>query len=106
MATAAALVARARREIQHYFFSADSVRPDRALPFAPSSGLEQRQFERMQRRGIIREQAPGKYWLDVVAYDVDLRQRHHRVKILLLAIIAGLILAMALGGVNLFHPAT
>ena len=84
MATAAAAaVARARRDIQHHFFSMDAVRPDRAVPFEPSRMIQQRQFERMQARGIIHEASPGRYWLDVVAYDVDLTGRYHRVKLLL-----------------------
>ena len=41
MATAAAAaVARARREIQHHFFSNDAVRPDRAVDFDPANGLQ------------------------------------------------------------------
>ena len=95
MATAAAaLVARARREIQHHFFSHDAVRPDRAVPFDPGNGIERRQFDLLLRRGVIRETDGGKYWLDVVAYDVDLRERHRRVKTALLVIIAILIVVL------------
>jgi hypothetical protein len=95
MATAAAaLVARARREIQHHFFSNDAVRPDRSVPFDPTNGFERRQFDRMVRRGIVREAAPGSYWLDVVAYDVDLRARHRRVKIALLIVIFLLVVVL------------
>ncbi|MEO7278225.1 MAG: hypothetical protein ABIW33_09415 [Sphingomicrobium sp.] len=94
MASAAALVARARREIQHHFFSADAVRPDRALPFEPGSGIERRQFERMRGRNIVREESPGKYWMDVVAYDVDLRRRHRIVKNALFLVIAILIVVL------------
>jgi hypothetical protein len=95
MATAAAaLVARARREIQHHFFSADAVRPDRALPFEPGSGIERRQFERMRSRDIIRESSPGHYWLDVVAYDVDLRRRHRILKNVLFIVIAILVVVL------------
>ena len=98
MATAAAaLIARARREIQHHFFSNDAVRPDRAVPFEPENHIERRQFERMVGRGIIREESPGKYWLDVVAYDVDLRARHRRVKIALLVVIGVLIIVLLVG---------
>ena len=94
MATAAAaLVARARREIQHHFFSHDAVRPDRAVPFDPGNGIERRQFDLLFRRGVIHE-TDGKYWLDVVAYDVDLRERHRRVKTALLVIIAILIVVL------------
>jgi hypothetical protein len=95
MATAAAaLTARARRQIQHHFFSADAVRPDRALPFEPANGFEQRQFDRMRERNIIREASPGKFWLDVVAYDIDLRRRHRIVKTILLTVIAVMMLVV------------
>jgi hypothetical protein len=81
MATAAAAaVARARREIQHHFFSNDAVRPDRAVNFDPPNRLQRRQFERMRQRGIIQEATSGRYWLDVVAYDIDLTGRYKRVK--------------------------
>ena len=81
MATAAAAaVARARREIQHHFFSNDAVRPDRAVDFDPPNRLQRRQFERMRQRGIIQEATSGRYWLDVVAYDIDLTGRYKRVK--------------------------
>ena len=98
MATgAAAVVARARREIQHQFFSQDAVRPDRAIRFEPSRHVETRQFERMQRRGIIHEAGAGRYWLDVVAYDIDLRHRHASVKAVLLIAIAVLALGLLAG---------
>jgi hypothetical protein len=88
MATgAAAAIARARRDIQHYFFSHDAVRPERAVPFEADRGVDRRQFERMRSNDIIREAGPGKYWLDVVAYDVDLCNRYRRVKTLLIILI-------------------
>ena len=95
MATAAAaLIAKARREIQHAFFEADAVRPDRAIAFQPRNGFEQRQFARYRTEGAIKEVADGRYWLDVVAYDGDLRRRHDRVRFALLLVIT----ALALGG--------
>ena len=97
MATAAAaLVAKARREVQHHFFSADAVRPDRAVPFEAGTGIEQRQFERMLARGVIREAKPGSYWLDVVAYDADLRDRHARMRLILLAMVLALLVGLSL----------
>ena len=99
MATAAAAAAaRARRDIQHHFFMNDAVRSERAIAFEPSGMFQQRQFERMCARGIIREAGPGRYWLDVVAYDVDLTGRHRRLKvalaIALVAMAVGLLIAV------------
>ena len=102
MATAAAAaVAKARRDIQHHFFSNDAVRPDRAVSFESDRIIQQRQFERMRSRGIICEASPGLFWLDVIAYDVDLRQRFTRVRLVLLAIV--LALAIGLGASILGH---
>jgi len=97
MATAAAAaVAKARRDIQHHFFSHDAVRPDRAVAFEANRRIEERQFERMRSRGIIREARPGLYWLDVVAYDIDLRQRFTRVRWLLLVMVVVMLAYSAL----------
>jgi hypothetical protein len=98
MATSAvaAAVAKARRDIQHHFFSHDAVRPDRAVEFEPRNGIQRRQFERMRSRDIIREAGPGLFWLDVVAYDVDLRQRHSRVRLVLLVLVIGLAIGLGM----------
>ena len=96
MATAAAAaVAKARRDIQHHFFSQDAVRPGRAVAFESRSMIQQRQFDRMRSKGIIREAGPGLYWMDVVAYDIDLRRRHTLVRTVLLVFL--LLLAIGLG---------
>ena len=97
MATAAAAaIAKARRDIQHHFFSHDAVQPDRAVAFDADRMIEQRQFERMRSRGIIREAEPGRYWLDVVAYDIDLRQRHATVRIVLLVMVVALAIGLGI----------
>ena len=89
MATSAvaAAIAKARRNIQHHFFSEDAVRPDRAVPFEPNSLIERRQFERMRSSDVIREAKPGTYWIDVVAYDTQLTARHQRIRNVLLAVV-------------------
>ncbi|MEO8141403.1 MAG: hypothetical protein ABI617_01960 [Sphingomicrobium sp.] len=98
MATgAAALMAKARRDIQHEFFSRDAVRADRAIEFDPSRHFQRRVFERWQRSGVIHEGRPGRYWLDVAAYDVDLRRRHNRLRVALL-IVVGLLAAGLITG--------
>ena len=95
--TAAALVARANRAIQHRFFAADAVRPDRTVAFTPANGVEKRQFERLRARGVIHEPQPGAYWLDLPAYDAMLHERHSRVKLvaILLLVVAGALALVA-----------
>lgn len=105
MATgAAAVIAKARRDIQHEFFSHDAVRADRAIDFDPSRHVQRRVFERWQRAGIIRRESNGRYWLDVVAYDADLRGRHNRLRIALLVVLSLLALGIAAGLVTLGRP--
>lgn len=88
MATAAAAVtARAQRAIQHHFFEADAVRPDRAVAFA-ASGFQLRQFNRMCAKGIIRKVDSGRYWFDVVAYDADLQRQHRQARIVAMVALA------------------
>ena len=88
MATAAAaLTARARREIQHQFFAADAVRPDRAIAFTPANGFEERQFARLRNLDVVREDMAGRYWLDLPAYDIVLRARHERVRAALIVVV-------------------
>lgn len=97
MATAAAAaVANARRNIQHEFFSRDAVRADRAIDFDPSRHVQRRVFERWKREGIVRQETNGLYWLDVVAYDVALRRRHARLRIVLLSIVTLLAISTVL----------
>jgi hypothetical protein len=98
MATgAAAVIAKARRDIQHEFFSRDAVQADRAIAFDPSRHVQRRVFERWQRAGMIREAGTGRYWLDVIAYDSDQRQRHNRLRIALLIIVGLLFVSMMTG---------
>ncbi len=105
MATAAAaLIAKARRDIQHEFFSQDAVRADRAIAFDPSRHIQRRVFERWQRAGVIREEGKGRYWLDVIAYDVDLRRRHNRLRIALLVVVGLLLLGVMTGLLTVHRP--
>jgi hypothetical protein len=97
---AAAMTARARREIQHQFFAADAVRPDRAIAFEPANHFERRQFERLRNRDIVREEGPGRYWLDLPAYDDLLQERHRRVRGAMIVLLLLLVAWMAFFGMT------
>jgi hypothetical protein len=104
MATAAAAaIARARRDIQHEFFSQDAVRAERAIAFDPDRHVQRVVFERWRRAGVIHEARPGYYWLDVIAYDIDLRRRHSRMKIALLVIVLLLLIVEVVTLLSLRH---
>jgi hypothetical protein len=83
----AALVVKAKREIQHHFFSADAVRADRAVAFTPSNGFEARQFARLLKQGVIRQEAGDRYWIDIVAYDLAVHRRYNRVRTILMVLV-------------------
>ena len=103
MATAAAaLAARARRHIQHVFFAADALRSDRTVDYRPDNGFEERQFARLRAGGAIHEEQPGRYWLDLPAYDHLLRERFDRVRIVLVVVLL-VVTAIALFGTASGH---
>lgn len=99
--TPAAAIAKARREIQHAFFSEDAVRPDRAIALEPARFVQRRLFESWQRKGIIRTAGGDRYWLDVVAYDQELMRRHRVLKFALLSILVLLAVGILTGVVRL-----
>lgn len=84
----AAATAKARRDIQHYFFKEDAVRPERAVRFEAHNRIQERQFERMQASGIIREAKPGYYWIDIPVYDSELQRRLMTLRTILLIVLS------------------
>jgi len=76
MATAAAAIAaRARREVEKLFFDNNAFSAERAVGFDPQVPMQQRYLERLIGEGVVREVEPGRYWLDVPAYKELRRQR-------------------------------
>jgi hypothetical protein len=91
----AAMVSRARRRIANYFYVQHAISVEDAVAYMPQSPIERRQFERMQARGVVRAAAPGRYWLDVDAYQAEAEARRRvlvPIVVVLCVIIAGLIL--------------
>jgi hypothetical protein len=70
MATAAAaVVARARREVISHFMQENSVDSTSASRWIPERPLQQRMLARFVRGGVVVETAPDTYYLDLPAYD-------------------------------------
>lgn len=70
MATAAAaVVARARRDVISHFMQRNAVNPGAAVEWVPERRIERRMLERFLRAGVIVETAPDSYYLDPPAYD-------------------------------------
>ncbi|HWI76223.1 MAG TPA: hypothetical protein VNS53_03975 [Sphingomicrobium sp.] len=76
MATAvAAIMARARREVDQLFFDNDAFSPDRAVEFEARMPVQQRYLEQLIAEGIVHEPSQGRYWMDLRAYEESRRQR-------------------------------
>jgi hypothetical protein len=76
MATAAAaMVARARRELESLFFDNDAFSPDRAVEFEPRMPVQRRYLEQLIAEGVVHELEPGRYWFDLPVYKEMQRQR-------------------------------
>lgn len=96
MATAAAaIVARARRDVISHFMARNAVGPDSAVSFEPHSPIQRRMFERFKRRGVLVEARPNAWYLDVPTYDSDTRGRRKRaLAAVALSVAAGAVVAL------------
>lgn len=91
--TIGALAARARRNIRAYFFAQHAVTAEEAVPYLPQRRIEQAQFDRMLRTGVIHEVGKGRYWFDLVAWQ---KQQDRRRAILVPIVIAVCVLVAGL----------
>jgi hypothetical protein len=95
MATAAAaVVAKARRDVLSHFMQAHAVDSGSASRFIPSRRVQRRVLERMVRQGIVVETRQDTYFLHLPAYDDWKRSLRRRI-----ALVGGLaaVLAAAAG---------
>lgn len=94
--TAAAVVAKARRDVISHFMARDAVAPDKAVPYQPDRRIRRRMFERFQDAGVLKPGARGGFYLDVPLWDQYARKRRRRAG----ALIAGSVaLAAALAAI-------
>lgn len=88
MATAAAAVlAKARRDVASHFMSANAVSPERAVGFEPARFVQGRVFERMKASSVLIEAKPGRWYMDVPRYDELNRARWRRAGIAMPAVV-------------------
>jgi hypothetical protein len=87
MATAAAaVVARARRDVISHFMQANSVSAETASTWVPDRPLQQRALGRFIERGVIVETGKDTYYLDLPEYDRWRRSMRKRSAFALLAV--------------------
>ncbi|WP_375396946.1 hypothetical protein [uncultured Sphingomonas sp.] len=87
-AVAGAAVARARRRIGSHFMGQNAVSPAKAVAYVPGRRIERRMFESMRDKGVVNESAPGKYWLDIPAFDAWNSARRRRAGVMIGAAVA------------------
>ena len=76
MATAAAAVmAAARRQVEKQFFEKDAFSAERAVAIDTPKAIQQRFLDRLMAEDIVHETEPGRYWMDLNAYEAMRRSR-------------------------------
>lgn len=89
MATAAAaVVAKARRDVVSHFMQQNAVSPVQAIRWVPERYIQRRALARFIRQGVIVETADDSFFLDVPAYDRWRRSTRKRVAVALAGIAA------------------
>lgn len=89
MATAAAaVVAKARRDVISHFMQVNGVAAEKALRWVPDRHVQRRALARFVRQGVIVETADDTYYLDVPAYDRWRRSARRRLALALAGIAA------------------
>lgn len=96
MGAAAAVVARARRNVISHFLSCNAVSADQAVSFTPRRSIERRMLDRYVRAGVIVPVAKGGYYVDVPTYDAQNGDRRQRIGLAMaaLALIGGAVVAL------------
>lgn len=91
---AAAVVAKARRDVISHFMQANAVTRDSASTWIPDRPLQQRMLERFLDRGVIVETGKDTYYLDLPEYDRWRRSMRRRLAFVVLGVsIAAAVLA-------------
>lgn len=87
MATAAAaVVARARRDVISHFMQANAVSAESASTWIPDRPLQERALGRFVDRGVIVETGKDTYYLDLPRYDAWQRSSRRSAALALLAV--------------------
>ena len=94
MATAAAVIVAKERRLVVAFTAAGATSPETARPL-DMLGIDRKgiAFRRLQKRAVIRESAPDRFYLDVPSWQA-LRSMRRRI---LLVMIVVLVIALVLG---------
>lgn len=77
-----------------------AISPEDAVPHMPDTPFEQAELTRMRELGIVRDAAPGYYWIDLPAFRAEKLAREKR-----LAVVAGFSALVIAGALLLLYRA-
>ena len=83
---AAAIVAKARRDVCDHFEQYDAFAPADAVDYEPPSRIHRTQFDALIGRGIVKPTGDGRYWFDRAAARAD-KERRRAAAIVVLKIV-------------------
>jgi hypothetical protein len=98
---AAAVVARARREVREYFETRNADSAARAVEYAAPDHIHQRQFDALVGRGILRPTGDGRYWIDREAVRAEEERRRAALKTMLVIIAVVVVIAIGVVAVTI-----
>jgi hypothetical protein len=96
-AAVAALVAKREREVVDDFRNAGATSPEKAQPYTPTGHGSSLAMRRLHRQAVIREAAPGRYYLDEEVW-AAVRRTRMRIVMVLILILGIVLIGMLLGG--------
>lgn len=76
---AAAVMAKARRDVVGHFMTSNAVSRESAVGYEPSRRMQRRMFERMQRDGVLVAAGDGRWFIDIPRYHESVGSRRKRV---------------------------
>ena len=99
-AVIAAAMRRREQEVIDDFRAAGAISPDRAQSYAAIGLGDTLALRRLRNRAVIREAAPGAYYLDEEVWSA-VRRTRHRLLAVVIAIIVALLIGVLAGTIKL-----
>ena len=84
---------RVRGPVARYFLARHALSAEDAVAYAPKTRLESWWFDRLRRRGSLREVGQGSFYFDLIAYHVDAEALRRR------AVTISLVLSLSIAGI-------